>query len=89
MSHEPPKPVPILCKLVAEAWEAAGQPSYQELGARARVHPVTIGKWIRGTRSPDPDEAARVLAALGYELLVAPTDQKARQRWVESLLKKK
>lgn len=66
------KPDPdILLRLVKRAWDAAGKPSFKEIGRINGMHPVYVERWLRGART-DISEGIWILEALGYELAIRP-----------------
>ena len=58
-------------ELLIEARHAA-ELSQQELAARARTSRPTLSAYEHGRKSPTLDTAARLLAAIGFELAIQP-----------------
>jgi len=46
------------------------QISQKQLAERIGVSPVTVCRWMNGTRQPDIDEVEKMVLALGLHLLI-------------------
>ncbi len=46
--------------------------TYRELGERIGRQDETVRKWLKGERTPNPDDLARMAKAVGLKILRVP-----------------